>query len=48
MYNYVNNIEEIWRYTEVLALHTGAKTLHWEDNKKGIHVVEYKIVTPMV
>ena len=33
---------------EDLALHAGAPTLHWCDNKSFIHVVEDKIVTPMV
>ena len=28
-----------------LALHTGAPTLHWEDNISFIYVVEAKIVT---
>ena len=32
---------------EALALHTGAPTVHWEDNKICISVVEAKIVTPI-
>ena len=33
---------------EDLALHTGATTVHWEDNTSCISVVEYKTVTPRV
>ena len=33
---------------EALALHTGAPTVHWEDNASYISVVEAKIVTPGV
>ena len=33
---------------EALALHTGANTVHWEDNTSCIYVVEAKIVTPRV
>ena len=33
---------------EALALHTGAPTVHWEDNTSCISVVEAKIVTPIV
>ena len=33
---------------EALALHTGAHTVHWEDNKSCISVVKYKIVTHIV
>ena len=33
---------------EALALHTGAPTVHWEDNTSCIYVVESKIVTPRV
>ena len=33
---------------EALALHTGAPTVHWEDNTSCIYVVEAKIVTPIV
>ena len=29
-----------------IALHTGAPTVHWEDNKIWISVVEATIVTP--
>ena len=31
---------------EALALHTGAPTVHWEDNTIFISVVEYKSVAP--
>ena len=31
-----------------LALHTGASTVHWEDNTSCIYVVGAKIVTPRV
>ena len=33
---------------EALALHTGAPTVHWEDNTSCISVVEDKRVTPRV
>ena len=33
---------------EALALHTGATTVHWEDNTSCIYVVEAKIVTTRV
>ena len=33
---------------EALALHTGAPTVHWEDNTSCISVVEAKRVTPRV
>ena len=33
---------------EALELHTGAPTLHWEENTGFIFVVEDKIVTPTV
>ena len=33
---------------EALALHTGAPTIHWEDNTSFISVYEAKIVTPIV
>ena len=33
---------------KALALHTGAPTVHWEDNTSCISVVEDKIVTPRV
>ena len=33
---------------EDLALHTGAPTVHWEDNISCIYVVEDKIVTPRI
>ena len=33
---------------KALALHTGAPTVHWEDNTSFISVVEAKRVTPRV
>ena len=33
---------------EALALHTGAPTVHWDDYKSCISIVEAKIVTPRV
>ena len=33
---------------EALALHTGAPTVHWEDNTSCISVGEAKIFTPRV
>ena len=33
---------------EALALHTGAPTVHWEDNTSFISLVEAKRVTPRV
>ena len=33
---------------EVLALHTGAPTLHWEYNTSCISIFEAKMVTPRV
>ena len=33
---------------EALSLHTGAPTLHWEDNTSCNYVVESKRFTPMV
>ena len=38
----------IHRYTEALVIHTGAITIHLEDNTMRIYVVEAKIVTPKV
>ena len=33
---------------KALALHTGAPTVHWEDNTSCIYAVEAKIVTSIV
>ena len=33
---------------EVLALHTGAPTVHWEDKTSCISIVEDKIFNPRV
>ena len=33
---------------EALEIHTGAPTVHWEDNTSCIYVVEFKIVTNRV
>ena len=46
MYKVLKKTKFIWRYTEALALYTGAPTLHWDDNTSCISVVEAKIVTP--
>ena len=48
MYKAVNKTKVICRYMESLALHTGAHTVHLEDNTSCIYVVEDKIVTPGV
>ena len=48
MYKAVKKTKVIRRYMEALALHTGAPTVHWEDNTCCISVVEYKRVTPRV
>ena len=48
MYKAVKKNKVIRRYMEALSLHTGAHTVHWEDNKSCISVVKYKIVTHIV
>ena len=48
MYKAVKKNKVIRRYMEALALHTGAPTVHWEDNTTFISVVEAKNVTPRV
>ena len=48
MYKVVNKTKAIRRYTEDLALHIGAPTVHWENIKICIYVDEAKIVTPRV
>ena len=48
MHKSVKKTKVIRRYTEALALHTGAPTVHWEDNTSCISVVEYRRVTPRV
>ena len=48
VYKYINKIKAIHRYMESLALHTGAPTVHWEDNTSCISVVESKIGVPRV
>ena len=45
MYKAFNKTNFILRYMEALSLHTGAPTLHWEDNTSFNSVVEAKIVT---
>ena len=40
MYKAVNKTKFIRRYIEDLALHTGAPTVHWEDNTICISVVD--------
>ena len=44
----VKKTKVVRRYMEALALHTGAHTVHWEDNTSCISVIEDKIVTPRV
>ena len=48
MYKIVSKTKDIRRYMEALALHNGSPTLHWEENKSFISVVEAKRVTPRV
>ena len=48
MYKAVKKPKFIRRYMEALSLHTGALTVHWEDNTSCISVVEAKIITPGV
>ena len=48
MYKAIKKTTEIWRYIVALALHTDSWTVHWEDNKICISVVEAKIDTPRV
>ena len=48
MYKAVKKNKVIRRYMESLEHHTGAPTVHWEDNKSFIYVVESKRVTPIV
>ena len=48
MYKAVKKTKVIQRHMEALALHTGASTLHWEDNTSFISVVEAKIATHRV
>ena len=48
MYKAAKKNNEIQYYIEALALHTGAPTVHWENNTSCISVVEVKIVTPRV
>ena len=48
MYRAVKKTKAIRRYMEALELHTGAPTVHWEDNTRCIYIFEAKIVTPRV
>ena len=48
MYKAVNKTKVMQRYMEALELHTGAPTVHWEDNTGCISAVEAKKVTPRV
>ena len=48
MYKSVNKNKVIRRYMESPSLHTGAPTVHLEDNIHCIYVVEEKIVTHRV
>ena len=47
MYKSIKKTKFIHRYMEALAVHTGAPTLHWDNNTSCISVVEAKIVTPI-
>ena len=48
MYKDVKKTKVIQRYMEALALHTGAPTVHSEENTSCISIFEAKIVTPRV
>ena len=48
MYKPVKKTKVFWKYIESLELHTGAPTIHWEDNRSCISAVEAKIVTTRV
>ena len=48
MYKSINKTKVIRRYMEALAIHTGAPTVNWEDNRSCICVIEAKIVTTRV
>ena len=48
MYKAVKKTQVLWGYTEFLELHTGAPTVHCEDNTSCTSIVEAKIVTPGV
>ena len=45
MYKDANETKSNRRYKEALSLHTGAPTVHWQDRKSYVTVVEAKIVT---
>ena len=47
-YKAAKETEVIWRYIEVLSLHTGEPKIHSEDNIICISVVEAKRVTPRI
>ena len=48
MYKSVKKTKAIWRLMEALAIHTVEPTVHWEDNKSFISVVEARSFTPRV
>ena len=48
MHKAVSKTKVILGYMEALALPIGAPTVHWEDNKSCIYVLEDKRVTPRV
>ena len=48
MYKSIKKTKGIRRYAEDLTLHTGAPTVHWEENAGFISIVEAKIVTTRV
>ena len=44
----LNKNNNIWRYTETLALKTSALSVHWEYNTSCLSVDDFKTVTPRV
>ena len=47
MYKAINKTKAIWSYMGLLAIHTSAPTIHWEENTSFIYVVESRIITPI-
>ena len=48
MHKALKKNKAIWSYMKALSLHTGAPTVHWEDNTSCIYVIESERVTPIV
>ena len=48
MYKAVKKTKAIRRYKYALEIHTGAPTLHWEENTSYIYVIEARMVIPAV